>query len=186
MKDNNIQTTEINKSEKKVSPVRKRVMIAGIGNMFMKDDGFGSAVVRKLMNKEFPEGVEVKDVGTGGLKLAYDLMKGYDGLIFVDASPRGEKPGTLYVIEPSESDFSNDLEKGGPIDPHGADPVTVLRFVKSIGSWPGKVTIVACEPENVDDFEIGLSGPVSTAIDTAVEMVENIIKEIYSVKKETS
>ncbi len=162
---------------------KKRVMIAGIGNMFMKDDGFGSAVVKRIANKQFPEGVEVKDFGTSGLKLAYDLMKGYDGLIFIDASARGEKPGTLYVIEPNESDFSHDLEEGGPIDPHGADPVTVLRFVKSIGSWPGKVTIVACEPESVDEFEIGLSDPVNLAIDQAVEMVEEIINEIYSEKK---
>ena len=168
---------------KNQSSIKKRVMIAGIGNMFMKDDGFGSAVVKKIMNRQLPEGVEVKDFGTSGLKLAYDLMKGYDALIFLDASARGEKPGTLYVIEPNESDFSNDLEQGGPIDPHGADPVTVLRFVKSIGSWPGKVVVVACEPESVDEFEIGLSEPVDSAIDPAVEMVEEIIGEIYSEKQ---
>lgn len=159
-------------------------MIAGIGNMFMKDDGFGSAVVKRIMDKKFPDGVEVKDFGMSGLKLAYDLMKGYDGLIFVDASARGEKPGTLYMIEPNEKDFSNDLEQGGPIDPHGADPVTVLRFVKSIGSWPAKVVIIACEPESVDDFEIGLSESVSTSINTAVEMIDEVINEIYQLKKE--
>ena len=162
---------------------KKRVMIAGVGNMFMKDDGFGGAVIKRMSNKKFPEGVEVKDFGTGGLKLAYDLMKGYDGLILLDASSRGEKPGTLYVIEPNENDIDPDLEQGGPIDPHGADPVTVLRFVKSIGSWPGKVLIVGCEPETVDDFEIGLSEPVNAAIDKAVEMVDDIIKEIYSETK---
>lgn len=158
-------------------------MIAGVGNMFMKDDGFGGAVIKKMLDKKFPEGVEVKDFGTGGLKLAYDLMKGYDGLVLLDASSRGEKPGTLYVIEPDENDISPDLEQGGPIDPHGADPVTVLRFVKSIGSWPAKVLIVACEPENVEDYEIGLSESVSAAIDKAIEMVEDIIKEIYSETK---
>ena len=159
---------------------KKRVMIAGVGNMFMKDDGFGGAVIKNILHKQFPEGVEVKDFGMGGLKLAYDLMKGYDGLILLDASPRGEPPGTLYVIEPDESDFDADLEKGGPIDPHGADPVTILRFVKSIGAWPGKVTIVACEPETVDNFEIGLSDSVNASIDKAGEMVEDIIKEIYA------
>jgi hydrogenase maturation protease len=182
MKNNNATTAETKQSNQPFS-VKKRVMIAGIGNMFMRDDGFGSAVVKKIMNKQFPEGVEVKDFGTGGLKLAYDLMKGYDGLIFLDTSARGEKPGTLYVIEPDEKDFSNDLEQGGPIDPHGADPVTVLRFVKSIGSWPAKVFIVACEPETVEDFEIGLSEPVNKAIDTAIEMVDDIIKDIYKVKE---
>ncbi|MGZ4049011.1 MAG: hydrogenase maturation protease [Bacteroidia bacterium] len=186
MRNNNVSTIGIEQPKNQPSLLRKRVMIAGVGNMFLKDDGFGGAVVKRIMNKKFPEGVEVKDFGTSGLKLAYDLMKGYDGLIFLDASARGEKPGTLYLIEPNEKDFSNDLEQGGPIDPHGADPVTVLRFVKSIGSWPAKVFIVACEPETADDFEIGLSLAVSTAIDTAIEMVDDIIKEIYSAKKEVS
>jgi len=176
-------TTEMEQMKTPGSPTRKRVMVAGVGNMFMKDDGFGGAVIKKILDKKFPEGVEVKDFGTGGLKLAYDLMKGYDGLILLDASARGEPPGTLYVIEPNESDINPDLEQGGPIDPHGADPATVLRFVKSIGSWPAKVLIVACEPETVDDFEIGLSEPVSASIDKAVEMVDDLIKEIYKETK---
>ena len=183
MEDEDSPAIDKEQTKSQTPSKRKRVMIAGVGNMFMKDDGFGGAVIKKMLHKEFPEGVEVKDFGTGGLKLAYDLMKGYDGLILLDASARGEKPGTLYVIEPNEKDFDGDLEQGGPIDPHGADPVTVLRFVKSIGSWPGKVLIVACEPETVEDFEIGLSEPVNASIDKAIEMVEDIIKEIYSETK---
>lgn len=151
--------------------------------MFMQDDGFGGAVIKKMLYKNFPEGVEIKDFGTGGLKLAYDLMRGYDGLILLDASARGEKPGTLYVIEPNQDDINPDLAQGGPIDPHGADPATVLRFVKSIGSWPAKVIIVACEPESVSDFEIGLSASVMSAIDRAIEMVEEIVKDIYTETK---
>lgn len=180
MENDNSTVTERERTKTSATATRKRVMIAGVGNMFMKDDGFGGAVIKKILNKKFPEGVEVKDFGTGGLKLAYDLMKGYDGLILLDASVRGEKPGTLYIIEPNENDIDPDLEQGGPIDPHGADPATVLRFVKSIGSWPAKVLIVACEPETVDDFEIGLSAPVNASIDKAIEMVDDIIKEIYA------
>ena len=166
--------------------LKKRVMIAGIGNIFMKDDGFGSAVVQKMSHKQFPEGVELKDFGTGGLKLAYDLMKGYDGLIFIDASARGGTPGTMYLIEPSEDDFSGDLEQGGPINPHDADPATVLRFVKSIGAWPGKVSIIACEPQTTEDFSIGLSESVNTAIDQAIEMVDELIQQIYSTNNEAA
>lgn len=164
---------------------KKRVMIAGIGNMFMKDDGFGSAVIKKMLNKNFPPGVEVKDFGTGGLKLAYDLMKGYDALILLDASQRGEKAGTLYVIQPDEKEFSGDLQEGGPIDPHGADPVMVLRFVKAIGSWPGQVSIVACEPETIEDFEMGLSDKVIASLDKAVELVDEIVNQIYKNKKDS-
>ena len=160
--------------------MKKRVMIAGVGNMFMKDDGFGGEVIRRILHKEFPEGVEIKDFGTGGLKLAYDLMKGYDALILLDASARGEQPGTLYVIEPNENEVDGNLENGTIIDPHGSDPATVLKFVKSVGAWPGKVLIVACEPQNTDDFEIGLSAPVSAAIDKAIELVQEIVEEIYA------
>lgn len=180
MENRNSAGIGIEEKKSSVPAKKKRVMIAGVGNMFMKDDGFGSVVIQKMLDKKFPEGVEIKDFGTGGLKLAYDLMKGYDGLILLDASVRGEKPGTLYVIEPDEHEINPDLEQGGPIDPHGADPATVLRFVKSIGSWPGKVLIVACEPETIEDFEIGLSEPVNAVVDNAVEMVEGIIKEIYA------
>ncbi|MEO8111571.1 MAG: hydrogenase maturation protease [Ginsengibacter sp.] len=162
---------------------KKRVMIAGVGNMFMKDDGFGGAVIKKMSDKTFPEGVEIKDFGTGGLKLAYDLMKGYDGLILLDASQRGEEPGTLYVIEPEENSIESNLEDGGPIDPHGSDPATILRFVKGIGAWPGKVLIVACEPVAVDDFEIGLSEPVNEAVDKAVDLIDELLKDIYKETK---
>jgi hydrogenase maturation protease len=175
MKDKDFSLTEI---EQPKASSKKRVMIAGVGNMFMKDDGFGGAVVRKMMSKTFPEGVELKDFGTGGLKLAYDLMKGYDALVLLDVSKRGEKPGSLYVIEPSESEVSADLAES-PIDPHGSDPSTVLRFVKAIGSWPGKVLIVACEPGNIEEFEIGLSENVNASIDKAIEFVDDIINEIY-------
>ena len=171
------------KEDTKTPNVKKRVMIAGVGNMFMKDDGFGCEVIKKVSHKKFPEGVEIRDFGTGGLKLAYDLMKGYDGLILVDASARGEKPGTLYVIEPKEEEVDGNLENGTIIDPHGSDPATVLRFVKSVGAWPAKVLIVACEPENVEDFEIGLSEPVNAVLDQAATLVEEMVKEIYSERK---
>jgi hydrogenase maturation protease len=183
MENNHKEAIDIKQVHHAPANKKKRVMIAGVGNMFLKDDGFGGAVIKKMLNSEFPEGVEVKDFGTGGLKLAYDLMKGYDGLILLDASQRGEKPGTLYVIEPEESSVESNLEDGGPIDPHGSDPATILRFVKAIGAWPAKVLIVACEPEAVDDFEIGLSETVNNAINNAVELVNDLINDIYAEAK---
>lgn len=181
MEENNLSLNQVAQiKEPAINTLKKRVMIAGAGNMFLKDDGFGGAVIKKMLNKKFPEGVEIKDFGTGGLKLAYDLMKGYDGLVLIDASKRGEKPGTLYIIEPDEKEFNPDLAEGDLIDPHGADPATVLRFVKAVGAWPAKVLIVACEPETVDDFEIGLSDHVSASVDEAVQLVVEIINEIYT------
>ncbi len=161
---------------------KKRIMVAGIGNMFLRDDGFGVEVIKRLSGIELAPGVEINNTGIGGLKLAYDLMKGYDLLILIDASGRGEKPGTLYVIEPDEKEIGPDLDDGSFIDPHGSDPATVLKFIKAIGAWPGKVMIVGCEPDTVSDFQIGLSEPVAAAIDKAVELVEEMINDVYNTK----
>src|SRR5215831_10999034 len=110
---------EIN-DEKRVAAVqKKRIMIAGIGNMSLSDDGFGPEVIKRLSEKKLSQGVEINNSGIGGLKLAYDLMKGYDLLVLIDTSARGEEPGTLYVIEPNEKDIPSDLDDGTFMDPHG-------------------------------------------------------------------
>jgi hydrogenase maturation protease len=107
-------------------------------------------------------------------------MRGYDGLVLVDASPRGEAPGTLYVIEPDEREVNADLLDGNFIDPHGGDPATVLRFIKALNAWPGKVVIVGCEPSNTEDFIRELSEPVAGAIGRAVILTEDIITEMIN------
>ena len=111
------------------------------------------------------------DFGTGGLDLAYELMRGYDGLILIDVSRQGGEPGTLYVMSPDEESVAAGIEDGQTINPHGMDPQTVLRFVKSLGAWPGKVVIVACEPAEVEEMGLGLSDDVAGAVDRAVELV---------------
>ena len=163
---------------------KKRILVAGVGNIFLRDDGFAAEVVKRLAAKEPCESVEFRDFGTGGLKLAYDLLKGYDALILIDAARRNEKPGTLFLIEPDYDQIPSELTEGGPIDPHGGDTGTILRFVKGLGAWPGKVLIVGCEPSAVDDFEIGLSAPVRAAVDRAVQLVEDTIAEIMTDRME--
>ena len=76
------------------------MLVAGIGNIFLSDDGFGVEVVSRLARAELPDGVRVTDYGISGMHLAYDLASGFDAAILVDAAPRGEAPGTVYVIEP--------------------------------------------------------------------------------------
>src|SRR3954452_23198409 len=114
----------------------KRILVAGIGNAWLSDDGFGGEVVRRLERRELPEGAVVLDFGTGGLDLAYEVMRGYDALILVDVSRQGGEPGTLYVMEPAPESVETGIESGDVIDPHAMDPQTVLRFVKSVNSWP--------------------------------------------------
>lgn len=163
---------------------KKRILVAGVGNIFLKDDGFAAEVVKRLASRAPREGVELRDFGTGGLKLAYDLLHGYDALILIDAVRRHEKPGTLYLIEPNYDHIPSELTEGGPIDPHGSDTETILRFVKGLGAWPGRVLIIGCEPSTVEDFEMGLSGPVRAAVDRAVLLVEETIADVMRERTE--
>ena len=162
-----------------MSPEREvRILVAGVGNSWLRDDGFGGEVARRLSAREMPSGVAVMDAGTGGLDLAYEVMRGYDALVIVDVSRQGGEPGTLYVMEPDEASVDGNIADGEAINPHGMDPKTVLRFVKSIGAWPGRVVVVACEPADVSDLGFGLSDQVQAVLGRAVELVVETVDEL--------
>jgi hydrogenase maturation protease len=156
----------------------RSILVAGVGNAWLRDDGFGGEVARRLSERELPDAVSVMDAGTGGLDLAYEVMRGYDALVILDVSKQGGEPGTLYVMEPDESDVEGGIEDGELINPHGMDPQTVLRFVKSIGAWPGRVVVIACEPADVEDMGWGLSESVSEAVDRAIDLVLETVSEM--------
>ncbi len=158
---------------------RKRVLVAGVGNIFLGDDGFGVEVVRRLAEREMPEGVEVKDFGIRGMDLAYALQEDYEAVVFVDAVPRGEEPGTVYLIEP-------EIEEDGEVslDTHGMDPVKVIKLSRALGAEPTRTLVVGCEPrvvlsgEDYDDMSMELSEPVQAAVGEAVKLVESLVEEI--------
>ncbi len=158
----------------------KQILVAGVGNVFLQDDGFGTEVARVLGAQGVPSGVTVLDFGTGGLKLAYEVMRGYDALVLVDISRQGGTPGTLYVMEPDPASVEGPMEEGDAINPHGMDPRTVLRFVKAVGGWPGKVVVIACEPATIEDLGIGLSESVSRAVAGAVALVLQTVAELQT------
>ena len=157
-----------------------RILIAGIGNAWMRDDGFGGHVAARLAEAQLPSEVAVFDFGTGGLDLAYEVMRGYDALVLVDISRQGGEPGTLYVMEASEEDVDAGIEDGQVINPHGMDPQTVLRFVKTLGAWPGRVVVVACEPAVVEEMGFGLSDEVAGAVDAAARLVMQTVDELVA------
>jgi hydrogenase maturation protease len=158
---------------------RKRVLVAGVGNIFLGDDGFGVEVVRRLAEREMPKGVEVKDFGIRGMDLAYALQEDYEAVVFVDAVPRGEEPGTVYLIEP-------EIEDDGEVslDTHGMDPVKVIKLSRALGAEPTRTLVVGCEPrvvlsgEDYDDMLMELSEPVQAAVGEAVKLVESLVEEI--------
>ena len=156
------------------------ILIAGVGNAWLRDDGFGGEVARRLADRPLPAGVDVMDAGTGGLDLAYEVMRGYDALVILDVSEQGGVPGTLYVMEPDEESVPGGIEDGDVINPHAMDPQTVLRFVKSVGAWPGRVIVIACEPADVEEMGWGLSEPVRDAIARAVDLVVETVAELQS------
>lgn len=157
-----------------------RVLVAGIGNIFMGDDAFGVEVARRLAERELPPGVDVGDFGIRGMDLMYALGEGYDAAVFVDAVPRGEPPGTLSVIEPQLDE--PDADAATP-DAHGMDPVKVLALARQLGSVPERILVVGCEPAvamSGDEEELvgELSEPVRAAVGEAVELVESVVGEL--------
>jgi hydrogenase maturation protease len=156
----------------------KQILVAGIGNAWLRDDGFGGEVAKELTERSVPDGVTVMDFGSGGLDLAYEVMRGYDALILIDVSRQGGEAGTLYVMEADPDDVDGQIEDGQMLNPHGMDPETVLRFVKYVGGWPGRVMVVACEPETVEDVGLGLSDAVRASVTRAADVVMDTVKEL--------
>ena len=154
------------------------ILVAAVGNLWLGDDGFAGEVAKRLRGRGVPEDVAVADFGTGGLDLAYEVMRGYDALVLVDISRQRGEPGTLYVMEVDPDTIEAGIEDGAMIDPHGMDPQTVLRFVKATGGWPGKVVVVACEPEQVEEVSLGLSPRLAAAVDRAVDLVVETVEEL--------
>ena len=152
------------------------ILVAGIGNIFLQDDGFGVEVAKRLADSELPEGVKVADFGIRGVHLAYEMLDGgYDTTILIDATPRGEAPGTVYLIEP---DLDNiDAQQSASMDAHSMDPQVVFATLKSLGGSPRRVLIVGCEPLVIDDG-IGLSEPVGRAVEEAVRLVHSVVDNL--------
>ena len=147
-----------------------RILVAGVGNVFLRDDAFGVEVVRLLAERPQPPGVQIRDYGIRGVHLAYELLNGYDLFVLVDAAPRGEEPGTVTVLE---------VDAPGPeaqpvIDAHSLTPDAIFGLLSALGGHPGRSMVVACEPADVD-AGMGLSGPVQAALPHAVRAVEEIL-----------
>jgi hydrogenase maturation protease len=153
-----------------------RILVAGIGNIFMGDDAFGVEVVNELVRRKLPDGVLVRDFGIRSYDLAYAMMDGYEATILVDATPRGQPPGTIYLIEPDLKALDN-LEDEA-VNAHSMNPVRVLQMLRAFGTRPGRLYLAGCEPGVLDTEEIGLSEPVRAAIPQAVVMIESLIDEL--------
>jgi hydrogenase maturation protease len=156
-----------------------RVLVAGIGNIFFGDDAFGCEVAAELLKQSWPDGVKIVDFGIRAYDLAYAIMNGYDVTVLVDAAPRGEKPGTVYLLEldPEKVETGDDEIS----DAHGLNTVRVLQLIRALGGRARNLYLVGCEPARLDgEGIIGLSEEIRDAVPIAVKMIEKIIDDLAS------
>jgi hydrogenase maturation protease len=165
-------------SEPKITEQKPRILIAGIGNIFLGDDGFGVEVVQRLGQCHLPAEVRVVDFGIRGFDLTYALQDGYETTILVDACPHGEKPGTVYVIEPSLDAVDN--QEQSMVDAHSMNPMNVIRLARAMNAPIKRLLLVGCEPETLGGEEgaMGLSASVEAAVDVAVKQISSLINRI--------
>jgi hydrogenase maturation protease len=155
---------------------RPRILIAGVGNIFLGDDAFGVEVAQRLARRALPDGVRVVDFGIRGLDLTYALLDGHEAVILVDAVPRGGRPGTLYVVEPAPS-----AEPVPAVEGHNLDPTKVLRLAAAMGGQVGRLLVVGCEPapfREADEMRMELSDPVRVAVDEAIPLIESLVARL--------
>ncbi len=147
-----------------------RTLIAGFGNVLRGDDGFGVAVLRRLAERGLAsESVELLDVGTGGIRLAQELMTPYDKLIIIDAATRGGAPGSVYTL------VVDGVRKTREIDMHTTVPSRALEVAQALGPLPAQIFLVGCEPDVVDEWSLELSPAVSGAVEQAIHEVEKLL-----------
>ncbi len=164
----------------------KKILVAGIGNIFFGDDAFGCEVASQLARRPLPEGVRVTDFGIRSYDLAYAIMDDYDAVILVDASQQGAEPGTIYLIEPDTKKLDALPEEA--VNAHSMNPVRVLQLVRSLGGNARWLRVVGCEPAVLESEEgaLGLSEKVQAAVRPAIEMIEALIQEISSGAEESA
>jgi len=156
-----------------------RILIAGIGNIFLGDDAFGCEVIRELLARSRFNDAVITDFGIRGIDLLYELLNQWDLVILIDACARGSTPGTIYLLEPELDSPAEHTP--AQIDPHSLDPVRVLRAAQSMGATFNRVLLIACEPSPLpgDDkeFPTDLSPAVRAAIPSAVALVESTLEK---------
>jgi len=155
----------------------RRVLVAGVGNVLLGDDGFGVAVVRRLLSggDPLPSWARVADFGTRAVHLAYELLEDYDGLILVDAMARGRKPGSVFVFEPAGAELDATGLEAPMLDAHSLHPAAVLRMACGLGARLRWVRVVGCEPADLEEG-IGLSEHVERAVEAGAKLVRHLLR----------
>jgi|HubBroStandDraft_1064217.scaffolds.fasta_scaffold08946_2 hydrogenase maturation protease len=177
-----VEPLPINEQHQNDVVQRPRILVAGIGNIFLGDDGFGVEVAQTLAKSNFPSTVRVADFGIRGFDLAYALQDGYEATILVDAFPRGQPPGTVSVIEPDLENPASGSAEEGFVQPHAMNPMNVLRMAAAMHGPLKRVLLVGCEPATFggEEGKMGLSAPVEAAVQEAARVVTSLVERILN------
>ena len=150
-----------------------RILVAGIGNIFLGDDGFGPEVMRHVASQPPDADVHAVDYGIRGMHLAYDLLEEWRVLVLVDALPNRGAPGTLHVFEADHETLS----PTAGLEAHSMDPAAVFATLTALGGTAPRTIVVGCEVENVDEG-MGLSEPVAAAVPAAVAAINDVLVDL--------
>lgn len=156
----------------------KRVLLAGVGNIFLGDDGFGVEVARRMEDCDFHPDVFIKDFGIGSVHLAFELLNRYEVLVIIDAVQMGEKPGTVSLIE-IDQEYLLSNESDMVADSHTMNPTNVIKMLSDFGGHVEKIYLVGCEPECLDET-IALSQVVAEGVPVAIEMAQDLVARVLS------
>jgi len=153
-----------------------RILVAGIGNRLIGDDGFGPRVVDLLSERDLPENVDVRDFGTAGMTIATDLAD-YDAAIFLDSMDHDGEPGSLYKSRLIVEEGFDDVAELARLTLHEAGLEGLLRFSKSIGTLPKDIYLIGCRPKTLGP-SLELSPEVEAALEKAAAWVDEIIEKM--------
>jgi hydrogenase maturation protease len=156
-----------------------RILVAGIGNIFLGDDGFGPEVMRHVPHRLAGPRIELVDYGIRGMHLAYDLLESCEALVLIDAIPSRGAPGTVHVFEADHES----LTAAAGLDAHAMDPGAVFASLNALGGTPPYTVVIGCEAADVDEG-IGLSAEVAAAIPEAVRALEDVLARLLEPIKE--
>ena len=150
--------------------IESRILILGVGNYILKDEGVGVHAIEYMQNKELPDHVDLLDGGTGGFYLL-SVIQNYKKVILIDATRDGKKEGTISILKPK---FSNDFPKA--LTTHDIGLKDLLDTANLLGLM-ADVHLITITVENIQDVGIGLTPEVKEVLPKVYETVLSILKE---------
>ena len=145
-------------------PTEKDILIMGIGNILMGDEGIGVHVVQEMEKLEWPEHVQILDGGTGGFHLLQYLQE-YENVIMVDATMDGNAPGTINVIYPK---FSSDFPSA--LTAHDIGLKDLIESVILTDRLPN-ITLVTVSISDIQYMKLELSEPLKHVIPQVIRSI---------------